>query len=211
MYQCYITKHFEWLICHHNVIFVSRVMMTMTMMMISVTTCFLLPVLVMSFVLPFSHIPIKKSWRDDVSIHPLMMLIGEGDVVNDHANVGSRSQSRRRDRRINDDAHDGGGSDETVAVNEKSIEQAMYDLFIQQLAEDFGINHGSSSNSYDGGGDEDDDRVDDDDDVEDVKMNALEKLSVLPARRLVIAPTVVTSSCVVEFILNNRLTIGNYP
>ena len=95
-------------------------------------------------------------------------------------------------------------------MDEKSIEQAMYDLFIQQLAEDFGINHGSSSNSYDGGGDEDDDRVDDDD-VEDVKMNALEKLSVLPARRLVISPTVVTSSCVVEFILNNRLTIGNYP
>ena len=177
--------------------------MTM-MMMISVTTCLLLPVLVMSFILPFSHIPIKKSWRDDVSIHPLMMLIGEGDVVNDHANIGSRSQSRRRDRRINDDVH--GGGDET-AMDEKSIEQAMYDLFIQQLAEDFGINHGSSSNSYGGGGDEDDDRVD----VEDVKMNALEKLSVLPARRLVIAPTVVTSSCVVEFILNNRLTIGNYP
>ena len=178
----------------------------LTMMMISVMTCLLLPVLVMSFILPFSYIPIKKSWRDDVSIHPLMMLIGEGDVVNGHANVGSRSQSRRRDRRINDDAH-GGCSDETVAVDEKSIEQAMYDLFIQQLAEDFGINHGSSSNSYGGGGDEDDDRVD----VEDVKMNALEKLSILPARRLVIAPTVVTSSCVVEFILNNRLTIGNYP
>ena len=176
----------------------------MTMMMIGVTTCLLLPVLVMSFILPFSHIPIKKSWRDDVSIHPLMMLIGEGDVVNDHANVGSRSQSRRRDRRINDDAH-GGGGDEIVAVDEKSIEQAMYDLFIQQLAEDFGINHGSSSNSYGGGDDNDDD------DEEDVKMNALEKLSILPARRLVIAPTVVTSSCVVEFILNNRLTIGNYP
>ena len=181
----------------------------MTMMMISVTTCLLLPVLVMSFILPFSHIPTKKSWRDDVSIHPLMMLIGEGDVVNDHANIGSRSQSRRRDRRINDDVH--GGGDETVAMDEKSIEQAMYDLFIQQLAEDFGINHGSSSNSYGGGsGGEDDDRVDDDDE-EDVKMNALEKLSILPARRLVIAPTVVTSSCVVEFILNNRLTIGNYP
>ena len=180
----------------------------LTMMMISVMTCLLLPVLVMSFILPFSYIPIKKSWRDDVSIHPLMMLIGEGDVVNNHANIGSRSQSRRRDRRNNDDVH--GGSDETVAVDEKSIEQAMYDLFIQQLAEDFGINHGSGSNSYDGGGDEDDDRVDDDD-VEDVKMNALEKLSILPARRLVIAPTVVTSSCVVEFILNNRLTIGNYP
>jgi hypothetical protein len=192
----------------------------MIMMMISVTTCFLLPVLVMSFVLPFSHIPIKQSWKDDVSIHPLMMLIGEGDVVNDRANMGGSSQTRRRDRRsngddrisVNDDAH----VDETAAVDEKSIEQAMYDLFIQQLADDFGINHGSSSNSY-VGGDEDVDRVDDDDDddddddeeeEEDVKMNALEKLSILPARRLVIAPTVVSSNCIVEFILNNRLTIG---
>ena len=149
-----------------------------------------------------------------------MMMMSEGKVVNDRANVGGHSQVRRRDRRsngadsVNDDAN-GGGSGETVAVvdDEKSIEQAMYDLFIQQLAEDFGINHGSSINSYSGddeGDEEDDDGVDvEDDEEEDAKMNALKKLSILPARRLVIAPTVVTTSCVVEFILNNRLTIGN--
>lgn len=198
------------------------------MMMMRVTTCLLLSMLVRSYVLPFSHTSIKQSWRDDVSMiqlhQPLMMMMSEGKVVNDRANVGGHSQVRRRDRRsngadrisVNDDAN-GGGSGETVAVvdDEKSIEQAMYDLFIQQLAEDFGINHGSSINSYSGDdeGDEEDDGgvdVEDDDDEEDVKMNALKKLSILPARRLVIAPTVVTTSCVVEFILNNRLTIGNH-
>jgi len=105
----------------------------------------------------------------------------------------------------NNDTHD--GDDNDVVVDEKSIEQAMYDLFLQQLAEDFGINHGSNDSNDKDDDDDDDDDYDKDDDGE--KINALKRLSILPARRLVLTPTKLVGNCVVEFILNNRLTIGN--